>query len=110
MGFPTQCELCHAPTDWALADFEHRFPLRGDHDVDCSRCHTAANPRVFRCVDCHDHGREEMDHEHRGVGGYVWESRACLDCHQDGRARGSALERTGKTARRGPFQGPFHPK
>ncbi len=39
---------------------------------------------VFTCTNCH--GRAETDDEHRGVGGYRYESVACYSCHPNGRA------------------------
>jgi hypothetical protein len=34
-------------------------------------------------VTCHTRG--DTDHEHRDVGGYRYDSNACLACHPDGR-------------------------
>ena len=59
-GFPQDCSLCHTPTSWAGATFNHtaatKFPLTGAHlSVQCSTCH---KNNVFAglstaCVSCH---------------------------------------------------------
>ena len=92
-GFPTDCESCHNTRDWEDASFNHDgqyFPIysgehRGEWDR-CSDCHTvASNYSHFECTTCHEHSRSEMDDEHRGVAGYVYESSACYNCHPNGR-------------------------
>ena len=45
----------------------------------------AGNYNVFECVLCHEHSQGETNPEHRSVGGYVYESRACYQCHLRGR-------------------------
>lgn len=93
-GFPTDCLQCHNVNTWAGATFEHDqyFPIySGKHEGEwnsCQNCHTApGNYEVFSCITCHEHNREEMDDEHEDVGGYVYESNACLACHPDGEDR-----------------------
>ncbi len=93
LGFPTQCEACHSTSSFAGADFRVHdsrfFPIfSGVHEgtwSSCSNCHTSGNLQTFSCLTCHDHRRSEMDDEHRRVGGYRYESRACLNCHPRGR-------------------------
>jgi hypothetical protein len=57
--FGTACELCHNPSDWADATFDHNlagFKLTGAHiSVKCTACHVN---RVFKgtpqyCAACH---------------------------------------------------------
>jgi hypothetical protein len=57
--FGTACELCHNPSDWADATFDHNlaaFKLTGAHvNVKCTECHVNG---VFKgipqnCADCH---------------------------------------------------------
>jgi len=86
-GFPTICELCHVTNTWQGADFDHDFPINsGDHSgFDCSDCHLQSqNYSSFSCIDCHEHNQGDMDDEHDGEGGYVWNSNACYNCHPDG--------------------------
>jgi hypothetical protein len=88
VGFPTSCQSCHVPHAWQRARFDHRFPITsGDHaGFACQDCHL--NPRNFQrfsCIHCHEHRRSEMNAEHEGVPGYVYESGACYLCHPDGK-------------------------
>jgi hypothetical protein len=57
--FGTDCSLCHQPTEWADATFDHsksKFPLTGAHaNVPCTQCHA---DQVFQgldtaCTSCH---------------------------------------------------------
>ena len=82
--FPKTCENCHTTRTWKGAVFKHRFPLRKEHNVDCSVCHPGNNTNSFSCLDCHDHRKSEMDKEHDEVGGYRYDSAACLQCHPNG--------------------------
>ena len=93
-GFPTTCLTCHNQTTWEGATFDHDalyFPIySGTHRNEwnqCADCHRSApiTYATFSCIDCHEHRQSEMDDEHRGVSGYVWDSLACLSCHPDGR-------------------------
>jgi len=82
--FPRQCEQCHGTTTWEDARFNHRFPLRGDHNVDCSVCHVGGNTASFTCLVCHDHSKEKMDDKHDDEPGYSYNSAACYQCHPRG--------------------------
>lgn len=92
-GFPRECETCHSTARFEGAFFPNHdalFPIfSGPHRGvwnSCSDCHTNQNNfRVFSCLNCHEHNREEMEDEHDDVGGYRYESTACLSCHRDGR-------------------------
>ncbi len=84
-GFPTTCEICHDTNGWEGANFNHSFPLVGDHNQDCSVCHTTpGNFLQFSCIDCHEHNKQDTDDDHDEVGGYIYSSPACLSCHPDG--------------------------
>ncbi|MCF8306926.1 MAG: hypothetical protein K9G57_14850 [Ignavibacteriales bacterium] len=91
-GFPLDCEECHSQSAWIPSTFNHDqqyFPIySGKHDDEwnlCSDCHTVAgNFSIFSCIDCHEHRQSEMDNEHEGVQGYIYNSIACYDCHPDG--------------------------
>ncbi|NQV74319.1 cytochrome c3 family protein, partial [bacterium] len=93
-GFPTTCIDCHSQTTWAGATFDHDaqfFPIySGKHRnewTQCADCHrqAPASFATFSCIDCHEHQKSEMDSEHRGINGYVYESVFCLSCHPQGR-------------------------
>ncbi len=87
---PGGCGSCHTRTDWFDAGVDHDdfFPLPHRGVEACGECHFDASDRSqFSCIDCHEHRQSRMDGEHQGeVGGYRWESGACLSCHRDGRA------------------------
>ena len=85
-GFPTSCATCHTTTSWLNATFNHTyFPMNhGGANGVCATCHT--NPSdysVFQCTNCHAKG--QTDNNHRGVGGYVYNSVNCYNCHRTGR-------------------------
>lgn len=88
-GFGTSCAECHGTTAWTPATFDHEssFPIAsGRHQFPCSSCHVSTgNYGVFECVLCHEHSQGETNPEHRGVDGYIYESRACYQCHPRGR-------------------------
>jgi hypothetical protein len=93
--FPTTCADCHSQTAWQPATFNHDgqyFPIySGKHNGEwdnCADCHTnTADYKVFTCTStCHL--QPKMDEEHQGVGGYQYNSPACLSCHPDGTAQG----------------------
>ena len=90
-GFSTDCMLCHSEVEWVPATFDHDniFPVySGAHEgvwSDCVECHaTPGNYATFTCVSCHIN--PETDDDHVSVGGYVYESSACLACHPTGDA------------------------
>ena len=82
-SFPTDCQRCHSTSTWKGASFNHRFALRGRHNVDCSACHTGGNTSVVNCLGCHT--RNETNKDHDEVGGYTYASAACVQCHPTGR-------------------------
>ena len=86
--FPTDCVLCHTTNPgWMPADFDHDglyFPIySGAHQDEwsqCIDCHiNTSNYSVFTCVTCHT--KVDMNDDHEGVSGYIYESNACLACH-----------------------------
>ncbi|HPE57768.1 MAG TPA: hypothetical protein PK904_15280, partial [Bacteroidales bacterium] len=88
--FPTDCEMCHNQNAWEPSTFNHDnqyFPIySGEHEGEwdqCSDCHSdPTNYAIFQCLTCHPQG--EMDDEHEGIPGYVYNSINCLECHPDG--------------------------
>ena len=88
-GFPTTCEACHRASDasWNQGRFDHVwFPINSGRHAgnSCSACHKdATNYKSFTCLTCHDRG--STDSEHRGIGGYSYNSQACYSCHPQGR-------------------------
>lgn len=94
----TECTQCHTTNPgWKPADFsEHDniFPIySGEHNGEwssCTDCHpNPANYSQFTCIDCHEHNQGDMDEEHQGIGGYLYNSAACLECHPTGSEEGS---------------------
>ena len=91
--FPTDCESCHTQNAWEPSTFDHDgmyFPIySGKHEGEwdqCTDCHIVANNyTIFSCIDCHEHDNQaEVDNDHEGVSGYVYESNACYACHPNG--------------------------
>ncbi|NUN71318.1 MAG: hypothetical protein HUU02_16595 [Bacteroidetes bacterium] len=92
--FPEECAQCHRALTWKPATFfphEQYFPIgagakhRPGRWNECTDCHTAApNYATFECINCHEHGKQEMDSEHRGENGYLYQSTACYRCHPSG--------------------------
>lgn len=96
-GFSTDCETCHTSSGWTPAQFDHDgqyFPIySGEHNNEwnnCADCHTdQSNFMVFECITCHEHNQGEMDSEHQGVSGYVYQSAECYACHPSGSEDGA---------------------
>ncbi|MGE0020631.1 MAG: hypothetical protein AB7S72_13250 [Draconibacterium sp.] len=90
--FPTDCQSCHTETAWEPSTFNHDsqyFPIySGEHRGEwskCADCHTQpTNYSVFSCINCHEHNKTDMDDEHRGENGYVYNSINCYACHPKG--------------------------
>lgn len=91
--FPTTCLTCHKQTAWTPSTYNHDaqfFPIySGKHKGEwtlCSECHTTAtNYSVFNCLLCHEHSNKtNVDSQHRGRNGYVYNSINCLSCHPRG--------------------------
>jgi hypothetical protein len=83
-NYPRTCENCHSTFTWSGAVFNHRFPILGNHNVDCSVCHQGGDTRTYTCLVCHEHDRATTDGHHDEVRGYVYASSACLQCHPTG--------------------------
>lgn len=98
-GFSTGCTECHTTKPgWKPADFRQHdglyFPIySGNHNGEwnsCSECHTNPQDYSFNsCTICHEHNQEDMDDEHEGIGGYIYQDDACLACHPTGTADGT---------------------
>ena len=96
-GFSNDCESCHNTTAWQPSTFDHDgqyFPIySGKHNNEwnlCSDCHTNQQDfGLFSCIDCHEHNKTDMDSEHQGVSGYIYESKECFACHPNGDSEGA---------------------
>jgi hypothetical protein len=96
LGFNMDCAVCHTlDLDWMPAEYRDHdlqsFPIySGKHKgewSDCVECHpNPADYGVFTCTTCHK--QNSTNNEHGGVGGYVYESTACLACHPTGNGDG----------------------
>ncbi len=84
-GYPTDCTQCHTVTSWRGVAVQHRFPLRGPHNVSCTTCHQGGSFAAFTCLVCHAHSQTSMDSKHRGRSGYSYNSEACYRCHPNGK-------------------------
>lgn len=90
--FSTDCVSCHSETAWVPATFDHDaqfFPIySGKHKgewASCADCHTnPSNYAEFTCTTCHTNPK--TDNSHTGIGGYTYNSPACLACHPTGSA------------------------
>ncbi|MFK5856299.1 MAG: cytochrome c3 family protein [Bacteroidota bacterium] len=89
----TNCTECHTLSlDWRPAEFAQHdvlFPIySGEHNGEwnsCVDCHNnPSNISIFTCIDCHEHNKTDMDDEHKGIGGYSYNSIACFECHPTG--------------------------
>jgi len=82
-GFSTDCRICHTPTAWDRARFDHAgtsFPLTGAHRaLDCSACHASGYAGTpSDCYACHQadyEGTTDPDHETLGF------PTDCKACH-----------------------------
>ena len=82
-GFPTDCELCHRPTDgsWEDATFNHGYRLAGVHTtLQCADCHSSG---VYAglpsdCVDCHRSDYDATTEPRHQAAGF---STVCNTCH-----------------------------
>jgi hypothetical protein len=84
-GFPNTCAVCHTTSSWLGATFNHTWfnMNHGGARGVCATCHTnSGNYSVFQCTNCHT--KSNTDSEHRGVGGYVYNSVNCYQCHRNG--------------------------
>ncbi len=89
-GFPTTCQTCHDTSVWTDAKFDHTWwdMNHGGAKGVCATCHTNPNDySVFTCTNCHT--KTQTDHEHQGVGGYVYNSVNCYQCHKNGGGGGA---------------------
>jgi len=84
LAFPRECQNCHSTITWTGATFNHAFPLRGPHNVNCDVCHNAGTTSTFTCLVCHDHSQTTMNDKHSEVSGYSFNSNACYTCHPRG--------------------------
>jgi len=100
LNFPTSCKDCHTLNPgWKPAEYrEHdaaSFPIySGTHKGEwnsCADCHTnPANYAQFTCINCHEHSNKtEVDNNHSGVSGYIYNSTSCYACHPTGSSEGS---------------------
>ncbi len=97
LNFSTNCTECHSThPGWQPAEFkdhDNLFPIySGEHAGEwavCTDCHTSPdNYALFTCITAQCHEKNDTDGEHNEVGGYVYESVACLQCHPSGSGEG----------------------
>lgn len=89
--FDKNCESCHTTYSWSQGRYyehEEHFPiLNGTHaGFSCKSCHN--NPNNFKtitCTSCHTHSKGKTDNIHKGMSGYLYESKSCFSCHPRGR-------------------------
>jgi hypothetical protein len=83
-GFPTQCDVCHRPSDssWRQATFEHPYRLLGQHaTLVCADCHAdgiyAGTPTD--CVGCHRDDYDSAENPDHVAAGFPTNCRLCHD-------------------------------
>ncbi|HLF35378.1 MAG TPA: hypothetical protein VI583_14130 [Cyclobacteriaceae bacterium] len=95
IDFPLSCDDCHSTNPgWKPAQFkahDSMFPIySGKHNQEwdnCTDCHSnLGDYSSFSCTDCHAHNQQEMNNEHDGIGGYLFDSEFCYSCHPTGSA------------------------
>lgn len=80
------CASCHSTRRWGDTNFAHQiFPV--DHGAKgrgkCGSCHeNPADYKQYTCYTCHEHSREKVAEEHRGMRGQNIED--CVQCHRGG--------------------------
>jgi hypothetical protein len=93
IDFPLICDDCHSTNPgWKPAQFrahDSMFPIySGKHKQEwdnCTDCHSnLGDYSSFSCTDCHAHNQQEMNNEHDGIGGYLFDSEFCYSCHPTG--------------------------
>lgn len=83
-GFPKDCALCHSPTSWSNARFDHsgtQFPLTGAHrTVDCAKCHADGvyKGKPTTCVSCHRTDYDGTTNPAHAAAGFPTD---CASCH-----------------------------
>jgi hypothetical protein len=83
-GYPLNCEMCHTPTQWADADFDHNqsdFPLTGAHiAASCASCHDGGifDGLETACASCHLEDYQESQNPNHGAAHF---GTNCVDCH-----------------------------
>lgn len=91
------CGQCHSPQQWKPATFDHAkfFVLDGNHNTQCSTCHTTDDYSRYTCYGCHEHQPDRIRAEHLEEGIRDFEN--CVGCHRSARGesegRGSREER-----------------
>ncbi|MBU2692475.1 MAG: hypothetical protein KJ970_16260, partial [Candidatus Eisenbacteria bacterium] len=81
-GFPTDCRICHDPTNWENGEFNHAFfDLSGGHAAaSCAQCHGggvyAGTPT--ECYTCHETDYAEASDPDHTAAGF---STDCTHCH-----------------------------
>jgi hypothetical protein len=82
-GFPEDCSLCHRPTTWSQASFDHRntgFPLTGAHaTTPCQSCHASGYQGTpTACVACHQTDYDNTTDPNHASAGFPTD---CAQCH-----------------------------
>ncbi|MBI3664424.1 MAG: hypothetical protein HY234_15420 [Acidobacteria bacterium] len=83
-GFPHDCSICHATTQWLGAKFDHsrtQFPLTGAHvALNCSSCHAGGQYAGLNtsCVSCHLTNFNNTANPNHKTAGFPT---TCATCH-----------------------------
>ncbi|HPF15017.1 MAG TPA: hypothetical protein PLJ12_12165, partial [Planctomycetota bacterium] len=95
LGWTTDCERCHLPTEWGGGGFTHStFPLTGAHArTDCSQCHIGdvyqGTPRD--CFSCHTADYQATTNPNHTAAGF---STSCESCHNTSSWEGARYNHT----------------
>lgn len=98
-GFPQNCVVCHSPSSWHAARFDHagtQFPLTGAHRaVSCQGCHA---DKVYRgkpttCVSCHQTDYNATANPNHAAAAFPTD---CASCHTTTQWAGATFDHDSK--------------
>jgi hypothetical protein len=83
-GYPNNCEMCHTPTEWSSAVFDHNqssFALTGAHiGANCVSCHSTGifDGLASDCASCHADDYSNTSDPNHALAAF---GTSCNECH-----------------------------